>query len=246
MKLRVIWRIDDLAPGFPWDAFDPIAEKLIESEITPIIGVIPSNLDNSLGYSSDNPKDFWDKVRNFQDLGWVIAQHGLHHICSGNHRNYLGSVSPSEFCGLSLWEQEDKIAKGKDLLFSQGIDTKVFMAPKHSFDMLTISALNSLDFSAITDGWGVRPYLKNRIALIPQLTSRFFTHVPGIWTNCIHIKNTNPYMQKFLIKQINEFKRFAITPAEAIAEASTPFLAKTTKFLLSEVRPVLQKRKKYF
>ena len=80
-------------------------------------------------------------MRTWQARGWCLALHGYDHVyLSGS-----GGLNPvnarSEFAGLPLEAQKEKISAGLALLREQGIEPRVFFAPSHTFDENTLTAL---------------------------------------------------------------------------------------------------------
>ncbi|MGV6852777.1 MAG: DUF2334 domain-containing protein [bacterium] len=81
-----------------------------------------------------------------------VAQHGTTHQ---NNKFHAGDQSPaqsSEFAGLTVIEQKDRLGKGKALLekvFKQPM--KIFIPPWNNLDQQTIMALRQLRFNAVSD-----------------------------------------------------------------------------------------------
>ncbi len=124
------------------------------------------NEDPDPGMQEDDP-GFWRMIRNLQSEGWIIAMHGLHHEYTTQNGGMLPLNRKSEFAGLSLEEQTKMIAEGKKLLAAHGIATDFFMAPSHSYDRNTISALLDNGFRRITDGFGRHAYRRFDVTFFP-------------------------------------------------------------------------------
>ena len=84
-----------------------------------------------------------------------------------------GGINPvnkrSEFAGVTLERQREKIRSGVEVLRSHGIDPKVFFAPAHTFDMNTLEALRTeSSIRIISDTIADRPYRRGDFTFIPQ------------------------------------------------------------------------------
>lgn len=183
---KLIIRIDDVAPAFPWSRFTAIEQKLLEKGIRPIVGVIPDCRDESLDFEEPRT-DFWDKIRFWKEHGWSIAQHGYQHVYDNQAPTFLGGRRKSEFAGHDLAKQTDRLSRGKEIMETEGVWQGIFMAPNHAFDHITLRALQSKGFEIVTDGWGMYPYRTAGISLVPQLISTDRTLGFGVYTCCLHI-----------------------------------------------------------
>jgi predicted deacetylase len=184
--MKYILRLDDICPTMDWDKFHILEEMLSQYPmIKPIIGVIPRNEDANLVVNAPRPY-FWDHVRQWRDQGWCIAQHGYCHRYTQQNSGILGIGDKSEFAGLSFSEQYMRLQAGKKILSDESVWQPYFMAPSHSFDLLTLEALAKLGFDALTDGYGLYPYQMGRLTAVPQLFSSGFHAGIGIYTVCLH------------------------------------------------------------
>ena len=76
-------RLDDICENMNWEVMYKLEDLFKKYKIKPVLGVISNNQDKDLlSYPSNNK--FWDKVREWQDLGWEISIHGYSHIYSTN------------------------------------------------------------------------------------------------------------------------------------------------------------------
>ena len=115
--------------------------------------------------------------------------HGYDHVFHKINRKELlfPYYNRSEFGGLSLNDQKDKIKKSLRLFNQNRINPKIWVAPAHSFDSKTLIALKEeTDIKIISDGISFYPYFSNDFYFIPQqiwdIKKKFF----GIWTICLH------------------------------------------------------------
>lgn len=182
--MQFLVRMDDITADMDWKKFSVIRELLDSYGIKALIGVVPDCKDKNL---SINPakEDFWDIVKDLQKKGWVIAQHGTYHEYVTEDSGLLGINPFSEFAGLSFDEQKKKIEYGKKRLKEHGIYTDIFMAPGHSYDENTLTALKEVGFRAITDGLYNKPYIYNDILCVPCRLNGSFD-IKDFDTICIH------------------------------------------------------------
>lgn len=157
-KRKILIRFDDICPTMNWKEWNKATELLEKYNIKPLLGVIPECKDPDLWI--DNPReDFWDYIKALEQKGYTIAMHGLYHQFEpGTH---------SEFAGLSYEKQYEKIQKGKTILISHGINTDIFFAPAHAYDLNTIKALSANGFKYMSDGFSLKPINRYGIVCLP-------------------------------------------------------------------------------
>lgn len=166
MKIAV--RLDDITPDMDWEGFLRFKALLDRYQVKPLIGVVPDNQDENLkGSSKGKPEDFWAYIRKLQKQGWVVAMHGYQHIYTTGKGGLFPLNHFSEFAGIPYERQREMLKKGKDLLAKKGIETDLFMAPAHSYDMNTLRALKDTGFKALTDGFGNCPYVYCGLTFYP-------------------------------------------------------------------------------
>ena len=111
MSAKYILRLDDACPTMDvakWDRIEKICDKFL---IRPIIAVVPNNKDKKL-IKNTIDINFWNKVRIWQNKGWHIALHGHDHIYISNSSGLVPFNNKSEFAGVNLKIQLEKIQKG--------------------------------------------------------------------------------------------------------------------------------------
>lgn len=189
MMPKYLIRLDDASPYMDSNNWKRVEDILDNYGVKPLVGVIPANADSN---SMKDPEDvrFWDKVRGWKEKGWEIALHGYDHVCISN--DGMKGINPfwrrSEYAGLPLSDQKDKIKKGLGVMISNGINPKCFIAPSHTFDNNTLIALKEeSDIRIICDTIALSPYKKDGFVFIPQL----FGHcvkapITGLYTFCLH------------------------------------------------------------
>jgi hypothetical protein len=126
----------------------------------------------------------------------------------------------SEFVGLDLEEQRRRIRSGAAALKAQGLTPRLFVAPAHGLDRLTLDALREeSSIRTISDGFSFRPYRRYDFLWLPQQLWRPRVMGPGLWTVCLHpntmAEGALGALDSFCAAHGSQFP----SPAEAIEEA---------------------------
>lgn len=185
---RFVIRLDDICPTMDHTKFARARAHFDMAGVRPLMGVVPDNQDPDLQIDAPDPA-FWATMRALRASGWGISQHGYRHLIHTAHRGLLGITPRSEFAGRPADAQRDDLAAGQAILAGEGIGTDIFMAPFHSYDAATLSALKSLGFTTLTDGYGLFPWRENGLQFVPQLFERPVHFGIGIYTLCLHLNN---------------------------------------------------------
>jgi predicted deacetylase len=203
-------RLDDACPTMDKNNWTRIEQMLDKFNIKPLVGIIPDNKDVRQEINEVDP-EFWDKVRFWQKKGWTLALHGYDHV----YKTEKGGINPvhkrSEFAGLSLNDQTEKIEKGLSVLKEQMVDVNYFFAPSHTFDKNTLKALHlKSDIKKISDTFARFPYVRDNFIFYPQQFGNFRNiKIKGYWTFCFHpntMDDKSLYDFEIFIKQ--NFKNF--------------------------------------
>jgi|APSaa5957512535_1039671.scaffolds.fasta_scaffold195956_1 predicted deacetylase len=195
MGAKYFFRLDDIMPSMDWEKFWKYINLFSEHGVKPLLGIIPDNKDESIEVNPKNPQ-FWGIIKKLADNNKIdIAQHGYQHKLFQDKGKSLRFVSTipqnTEFSGLSKKIQYDKILKGKNILESHGLQTKIWMPPAHTLDDITIDVLKELGFIMITDGNTLFPFKYKDLLFIPQQYERPRKMYCGTFTFCIHINNSS-------------------------------------------------------
>ena len=188
MTAKYLIRLDDACDTSnlaKWRAVEKILDSL---DVKPIVAVIPENEDQSLSYAAKNPK-FWEKVRVWQSKGWAVAMHGLNHVYHPVKRKslILPFYDRSEFGGLTLDQQREKIKKSLAIFRKNLVEPELWVAPSHSFDVKTLEALKcEVPFRVVSDGIAIKPYSEMGFSFIPQQLWDVCYKKSGVWTVCLH------------------------------------------------------------
>lgn len=198
MAAEYLLRFDDICPTMNWSNWQHIEKILLDQRISPVLAVVPDNRDPNLNVSRPKPQ-FWDHVREWQSRGWPIGMHGWQHRFATGDAGIVGITSRSEFAGLPRNVQLNKISAADDKFKSEGIRSKLWIAPAHSFDHVTIQLLRDFEFEYISDGFAAWPFSDSSgLMWIPQQLWSFRYRPFGLWTICFHFNSwTNEDIERF-------------------------------------------------
>lgn len=187
MKQHYLVRLDDACSQMDKQKWQRIENILDKYGIKPMVGIIPQNED-PMTCIDDIDSIFTVKVLGWQKKGWAIALHGYNHVCTTK----IGGINPvhkrSEFAGLSLAGQKEKISKGAEILTDMGLIPKYFFAPSHTYDENTLQALvEETPIRIISDTIALQPYKRGVFIFIPCQMGCFRKPlIDGYWTFCFH------------------------------------------------------------
>jgi len=185
---KYIIRLDDACHFSDLSKWKKIESILDRHNILPIVAVIPENKDKALNYSNFNI-NFWELVKSWEKKGWTIAMHGYNHLFHKVDRKKLifPYYNRSEFAGLSINEQRQKIKNALKIFFKNKINPTVWISPAHCFDKLTLEAIkHETTIKIISDGISFSPYFYKELHFIPQQLWRLKKKLFGLWTICLH------------------------------------------------------------
>lgn len=213
MRTQYLIRLDDACPTMDIRRWDRIESILDKYGVKPMVGIVPHCKDKQL-LINDPTSDFWDRALEWQKKGWAIALHGYDHCyisdCAGENPMWRRS----EFAGVDLQCQKDKIRKGIAILKEKKLIPKYFFAPSHTFDCNTLIALREdSEIRIISDTVGRYPYKKDDFYYIPQIVGHC-TRIPlsGIYTFCFHpnVMDDNDFdkLDDFLYRNRKDFIGF--------------------------------------
>jgi peptidoglycan/xylan/chitin deacetylase (PgdA/CDA1 family) len=216
-------RFDDITPCMNWKVWDEVERIVLKYNIKAVIAVVPDNRDEHLNVDDLNPM-FWDRVRFLQSQGWAVAQHGFQHRYVTSSSGLMGINNYSEFAGLSLAAQTEKLSKGLKIFEDNGVAVDLWVAPGHSFDNITLEALGKIGINVISDGFYFRPVFLKNLLFIPQTLWRFYDFAYGVFTICHHINGWTSH-------DLEEFERNLILYRERIVGLHELILASPVKRL---------------
>ena len=184
--------MDDACPTMNSERWDRVERILDNHDIHPVVAVIPDNRDPQLNVKNPDPA-FWEKVRNWQTKGWTIAMHGETHLMrSTDAEQILPFYKRSEFSGLSLTQQCEKLRRAQAIFDKERVSVETWIAPAHCFDRLTLTALKTCtSIKVISDSIATRVYFKSGFYWVPQQLWEFCERSFGLWTVCLHPNQMN-------------------------------------------------------
>lgn len=206
-------RLDDASEYMDVEKWNKLEVLLDKYDIKPIVGIIPINQDAYLLGKYKKNYNFWDKVHIWNSKKWTLALHGCTHVYSSKS----GGINPvnykSEFAGLSLNEQKEKIKHGIQVFQEHGLVPQIFFAPSHTFDMNTLEALKyESKIRIICDTVANDIYKMDEFYFIPQQSGHVRSLPFKITTFCYHPNNMNKtdfaLLKCFIEKYKNKFTSF--------------------------------------
>ena len=131
MNARFIVRLDDACPTYHKEKWDYLEKVLDKHSVSPVVAVVPDNLDPEL-ICDEVDMNFWDKVKGWEQKGWIVAMHGYQHqMYQTDADMVLPFYKRSEFAGLSLEQQSEKIRKSWEIFQRHDVTPSVWIAPAH-------------------------------------------------------------------------------------------------------------------
>ncbi|WP_024867390.1 DUF2334 domain-containing protein [Butyrivibrio sp. FCS014] len=248
--MRIAIRLDDITPGMNWENFLRFKEILDKHGVKPLIGVVPDVRDKKLQIDDDRP-DFWNYVKELRQQGWIVAMHGFCHVYTTSSPGLFPIGGKSEFAGVSYKRQEEMIKEGKRILEEHGIETDLFMAPSHSFDMNTLKVLKENGFYGLTDGFGTGPFRSHGLVFYPISVSRaasLKSKKDGIVTFVYHtntmkeadFEDFEKLFDRAEVVSFSEYKRLDVEDRTLLGEVSRYCVARA-KYLAVQARKLIKK-----
>lgn len=205
MRARYLIRFDDICPTMNWTIWAQVEQILCAHHVRPILAVVPDNKDPKLQVAPAR-EDFWEWLRAKQRQGWTIGMHGYQHLYETGDAGLLGVNARSEFAGLPLEQQREKMARALAIFHQQDIHPQLFVAPAHSFDRNTLTALQDNGIRVISDGFFWKPVRWLEMTWLPQQMWQFRAMPIGVWTICYH---HNRFTENDLRRFTRDVGRFA-------------------------------------
>lgn len=184
---QYIMRLDDAPEYMDVEKWQRMEDLLDQYHIKPIVGVIPDNQDPDMVGVYPKDEQFWKKVQRWKEKGWIIALHGYTHVFETREGGLNPVNDRSEFAGVPLERQKEKIRAGIRILRDHGIEPEIFFAPAHTFDENTLEALKKeSNIRIISDTIANDVYFENGFYFIPQQSGRVRKLPFKMVTFCYH------------------------------------------------------------
>jgi predicted deacetylase len=192
MSARYLIRLDDACDTMDRDKWSQVEHILDQHGVKPIVAVIPDNRDPALMFEARDAA-FWDKVLAWAGKGWSVAMHGYTHVMHHTQSELLlPFYSRSEFAGLDLQTQAEKVRAGWKLFLARGIEPRIWVAPAHCFDRSTLLAVGrETSIRIISDGVALDSFYEHEFHWIPQQLWNLTERRSGLWTVCLHPNTMN-------------------------------------------------------
>jgi Uncharacterized protein conserved in bacteria (DUF2334) len=188
MRLRpaqYLLRFDDLCPAMDRARWRRFAALIARFDLKPILAVVPDNRDQELVLETDDP-GFWSEMRLLEAAGAAIGLHGFQHLCRASGRSLVPLHDRTEFAGVSRELQREWIRAGKTILLLHGLHPRIWVAPRHGFDAVTLDVLREEEIELVSDGFAARPFRSGGLTWIPQQIWGPVVKESGLWTICVH------------------------------------------------------------
>jgi predicted deacetylase len=187
MSARYLIRLDDACDTMDRRRWSLVEQVLDKHAVKPIVAVIPDNQDRSLMFEPRNAA-FWDKVRAWAQKDWSVAMHGYTHVMHPTQSKLvLPFYTRSEFAGLALEAQAQKIRAAWTLFLAHGVEPKIWVAPAHCFDLITLQAIHQeTSIRVVSDGIAWDTYFEHDFHWVPQQLWSLSERKSGLWTVCLH------------------------------------------------------------
>lgn len=170
MRRSILIRFDDLCPTMDHHQWIKAKQLLKQYDVKPLLGIIPECRDPEMLIDEEDPY-FWEEMKSLQEEGYTLAMHGCFHSCVHEGQSLVAGRGYSEFAGRPYKEQYETIRTGKLLLKRHGINTDIFFAPRHSYDLNTLKALAANGFKYISDGKSKTVWKREGILCVPCRSS---------------------------------------------------------------------------
>jgi peptidoglycan/xylan/chitin deacetylase (PgdA/CDA1 family) len=216
-KKLFLLRFDDICPTMRWDIWSQIEAALIHYNIKPILAIVPDNQDPVLR-AAPPVLDFWQRARNWQQLGWTIAMHGYQHLYVAKDGGLVATRKKSEFASLPASLQEEKLRRGSEIFSREGIKSRVWIAPGNAFDEVTVSLLPQFGIDTISASWFWGPFVgPYNTTWIPCQLSILRPVPSGLWTVCYHPNSWNHLDLSDFFRGLERYRHQIVSFDEALS-----------------------------
>ena len=197
-------RFDDASEHWNNDNWKRVYELCCENAIKPIVAIIPHNEDEKL-LKFDEDHYYAKTIESWINKdGWTPALHGYNHVFVSNNGGMNPINNRSEFAGIELSIQRDKIRNGIKILQKMNIEPQLFVAPAHTFDHNTLIALEQeTNIRIISDTIATDIYYEEPFYYIPQQSGNVRQINFPVVTFCYHPN----YMSDQSFKTLEMFMR---------------------------------------
>jgi len=187
---QYLLRFDDLCPTMHrtrWERFLPLIRRF---RLSPILAVVPDNCDPELELEPPD-EGFWAEMQELEKAGATIGLHGYRHSCVARGKSLIPLHEETEFAGLPQETQREWIRTGLAKLRTEGLQPKIWGAPRHGFDLATLRVLRGEGMNVLSDGFAAKPFQEHGVTWIPQQLWAPVSKKSGVWTICLHANSAS-------------------------------------------------------
>lgn len=205
-------RVDDASAHWAREKWHRMYDLLARQGVRPVVAIIPDNRDpDLLAYPLDD--DFDSTMLKWIGEGWTPAMHGYTHAVMTDRGGLNPVQEKSEFAGLPLAEQKRRVGLGYRALRERGIQPRLFVAPYHTFDGNTLTALREeTDIRIISDTVAVNVWMKDDFFFIPQQSGMARALRLPLVTFCYHpnVMDEGSFgrLERFIVAHREQFVSF--------------------------------------
>ena len=205
-------RLDDASEHWNKTNWLRIHQMCRNNGIKPIVAIIPQNqFEKSLIYPED--PEYCTTITEWIQEGWTPALHGCHHVLHSSRGGLNPVNNRSEFVDVPLAEQRELIRGGMATLNEMGINPRIFVAPAHTFDRNTLTAIQEESgIDIISDTIATDIYYENGFYYIPQQSGSVRVLRFPVVTFCYHpntmTQSSFDKLESFLKQHQGEFGSF--------------------------------------
>ena len=221
---KYIIRLDDACPTMNHESWDRMDALLRKYGVKPLVGVIPDNQDPEFSWTED--EHFWEKMQAWEEEGYTIAMHGLHHkYLPAKRRKYFQRSHGvnTEFAGVPIEEQRRMLMEGEKILRKHGLTPTCFFAPAHTYDANTVKVLAEGvgNIRYISDGYALAPYQEAGMVFLPTICDRPTPFPVGVFTFVFHPGTMTEVRFRRLEKFLNRYRDRVTTPDCVLSHTRT-------------------------
>lgn len=230
---QYLLRFDDLCPTMDRSRWKRYLRLIERFNLCPILAVVPENRDPELECESPDA-GFWEGMRSLEAAGATIGLHGYKHLCETRGRSLIPLHNQTEFAGVDERTQREWIRSGIATLQKQGLSPRIWVAPRHGFDLATLRGLCAEGIQTVSDGFAKAPFRAHGTKWIPQQLWEPVEKESGLWTICLHpnsttdaqVRRLESFLERFSAQFTSVDRVFAEWPFPARAAADRLFHAR--------------------
>jgi hypothetical protein len=236
---QYLLRFDDLCPTMDRARWERYLRLIRRFGLCPILAVVPENYDPDLQRDAPDA-GFWAAMGQLEAAGATIGLHGYKHLCETQGRRLIPLHSWTEFAGVDEATQREWVRSGIARLRVEGLDPRIWVAPRHGFDLATLRALREAGIETVSDGFAEAPFRAHGAMWIPQQLWEPLEKQSGLWTICLHANSATDDQVRSLESFLERFSSQFTSVDRVLAE--WPFSPRTAADRIFHARLLLRIR----